>query len=88
MFKKVWIVLNSVLLYGGVIALFISFIFKLGRVPIIVSIGVILISFLLSWWKLKCPHCKKMSLPGKAMFIGMKVGRFTCETCGEEINIK
>lgn len=88
MFKKEWIVLIAFLMYGGCVALFLSFIFNFGRIVILISIGVILLSFLLSYWKLRCPHCKKMSVPGKEMVLGIKVGRCHCPTCGEEINIK
>ena len=88
MFKKGWIVSIAFLLYGGCAALFASFIFQWGRIAILISIGVVLISFLLSWWKLRCPHCKKMSIPVKSMMMGIKVGRCNCETCGEEIRIK
>ncbi|MBE6817951.1 MAG: hypothetical protein E7517_02165 [Ruminococcaceae bacterium] len=88
MLKKPWIILISVLMYGGCLALFISFIFNLGRIPIIVSIGVILLSFLLSYWKLRCPHCKKTTVPLKGMWVGMKTGKCECAACGEEIYIK
>ena len=48
MLKKPWIIFISILMYGGCIALFVGFIFRLGNIPIIASIGVILLSFLLA----------------------------------------
>jgi len=88
MLKKPWIILISILMYGGCIALFAGFIFRLGNIPIIASIGVILLSFLLSYWKLRCPHCKKTTVPAKEMWVGLKTGKCHCTACGEEIYIK
>lgn len=88
MFKRAWIVIVAVLMYGGCAALFASFIFQFGRIAIISSIGVVLLSFLLSYWKLRCPHCKKMTIPVKNMMLGIKVGRCECTSCGGEIRIK
>ena len=88
MFKKVWIALIAFLMYGGCVVLVLDLFFQWGRIIMLITIGVILLSFLLSYWKLRCPHCKKMALPTKNMFVGIKLGRCTCENCGEDIRIK
>ena len=88
MFKKGWIIFISIIMYGGCAALFLSFLFNWGRIALIVSIGVILLSLLLSYWKLRCPHCKKLTVPVKEMLVGVKIGKCHCAACGEEINIK
>ncbi|MBR2590015.1 MAG: hypothetical protein IKE65_03750 [Clostridia bacterium] len=88
MLKKGWIILITCLLYGAVAALVAALFFQWGQIVVLVCIGLILISFLLSWWKLRCPHCKKMTVPAKSMLLGIKIGRYTCDMCGEEVRIK
>ena len=88
MLKRAWVIIGLILMYGGCAALFLSFLFQWGRVAIIVSIGVILLSMLLSYWKLRCPHCKKLTIPTKGMLLGLKIGTCVCANCGEEVEIK
>ena len=88
MIRKIWIVLFMMLMYGGCGALFLSFLFKWGKVAIVVSIAIIVLSLVISNFTLKCPHCKKLTLPVKEMLYGIKVGKCTCANCGEEVEIK
>ena len=88
MLKRAWVFIFLFLMYGGCAALFLSFLFKLGKIAIIVSIAVILLSLLLSRWKLRCPHCKKLTIPTKGMLLGLKIGKCVCANCGEEVEIK
>ena len=88
MLKKAWILIFLILMYGGCGALFLCFLFKWGKIAILVSIGIILLSLLISWLKLRCPHCRKMTIPTKGMFLGLKIGKCVCANCGEEVEVK
>ena len=88
MIKKGWIVTFSVLMYGGCGALFLSFLLNWGKIAIAICAGIILLSLAVSYFFLKCPHCKKMTLPVKDMLRGIKFGKCTCANCGEEVRIK
>ena len=88
MIKKVWVIVFLIMMYGGTGALFLSFLFNWGKIAILVSLGVILLSVGLLYWKLRCPHCKKATIPTKGMLLGLKMGSCVCANCGEEINVK
>lgn len=88
MLKKIWIILFLIFMYGGTSALFFSFLFNWGKVAIVASIVVIALSVVILFLKLRCPHCKKATIPTKGLFLGLKIGKCVCANCGEEVEVK
>ena len=88
MLKKIWIILFLILMYGGTAALFFSFLLNWGKVAVVVSLGVVVLSGIILFWKLRCPHCKKAAIPTKGLFLGIKIGKCVCANCGEEVEVK
>jgi hypothetical protein len=75
-------------MYGGCGFLFLSFIFNFGKLCIIISSVLIVISLLIAVFALRCPHCKKSAIRQKDLAAGIKSGKCTCSYCGEEIEIR
>lgn len=88
MLKKIWIIIFNFLMYGGCGLLFLSFLFKWDLKFIIASSVIIILSLVVAFLKLKCPHCKKLTVSTKSMLSGLFSGKCTCSYCGEDIEVK
>lgn len=88
MIKRGWIIIFVILMYGGCGALFLSFLCNWGKIAIISSIALIILSVVVAYATLRCPHCKKLTIPVKEMLAGLKIGKCTCAHCGEETRVK
>ena len=88
MIKKIWIIIFNILMYGGCGLLFLSFLLKWDMKFIIASIVIIVLSLAVAFLTLKCPHCKKLTIPTKSMLTGLFSGKCTCSYCGKDIEVK